>query len=116
MQVNWQLMLLVAPVGLEFIRQMVGARYTLRLFHLSSPEPWLTLFVYLAAILTVPRDKRSDEQRAAVAKFFRASDSELAQLETALAENAKLQSDPRLMGAQDLVWALINTPAFLFNR
>jgi two-component system, LytTR family, sensor kinase len=53
MQVNWQVMLLVAPVGLEFIRQMVGARYTLRLFHLSSPEPWLTLFVYLAAILTV---------------------------------------------------------------
>src|SRR5262245_13805566 len=53
MQVNWQVMLLVAPVGLEFIRQMVGARYPLRLFHLSSPEPWLTLFVYLAAILTV---------------------------------------------------------------
>ena len=27
MQVNWQVMLLLAPVGLEFIRQMVGARY-----------------------------------------------------------------------------------------
>ena len=53
MQVNWQVMLLLAPVGLEFIRQMVGARYPLRLFHLSSPEPWLTLFVYLATILTV---------------------------------------------------------------
>ena len=53
MRVNWQLMLLLAPVGLEFIRQIVGARYPLRLFHLSSPEPWLTLFVYLAAILTV---------------------------------------------------------------
>jgi two-component system LytT family sensor kinase len=53
MQVNWQVMLLLAPLGLEFIRQMVGARYPLRLFHLSSPEPWLTLFVYLATILTV---------------------------------------------------------------
>jgi two-component system, LytTR family, sensor kinase len=53
MHVNWQVMLLVAPVGLEFIRQMVGARYPLRLFHLSSPEPWLTLFVYVAAIVTV---------------------------------------------------------------
>jgi two-component system, LytTR family, sensor kinase len=53
MHINWQVMLLVAPVGLEFIRQMVGARYPLRLFHLSSPEPWLTLFVYVAAILTV---------------------------------------------------------------
>jgi two-component system LytT family sensor kinase len=53
MKVNWQVMLLVLPIGLEFIRQVVGERYPLRLFHLSSPEPWLTLFVYLAAILTV---------------------------------------------------------------
>ncbi|MBY0495305.1 MAG: histidine kinase [Cyanobacteria bacterium] len=53
MQINWQVMLLLAPIGLEFIRQMVGNRYPLRLFHLSSPEPWLTLFVYVAAILTV---------------------------------------------------------------
>jgi two-component system, LytTR family, sensor kinase len=51
--VNWQVLLLLAPIGLEFIRQMVGARYPSRLFHLSSPEPWLTLFVYIAAILTV---------------------------------------------------------------
>ena len=53
MKVNWQVMLLVLPVGLEFIRQVVGERYPLRLFHLSSPESWLTLFVYVAAILTV---------------------------------------------------------------
>ena len=53
MHVNWQVLLFLAPVSLEFIRQMVGARYPLRLFHLSSPEPWLTLFVYVAAILTV---------------------------------------------------------------
>ncbi len=49
-------------------------------------------------------------------QFTESEDSELASLESALAENAKLQSDPRLIGAQDLVWALINTPAFLFNR
>jgi two-component system LytT family sensor kinase len=53
MKVNWQVLLLMAPIGLELVRQMVGARYPLRLFHLSSPEPWLTLFVYVAAILTV---------------------------------------------------------------
>ena len=53
MQVNWQVILLMAPVGLEFIRQMIGARYPLRLVHLSSPEPALTLFVYIATILTV---------------------------------------------------------------
>ncbi len=53
MKVNWQVMLLLAPVGLELIRQMVGARYPLRLFHLSSPDHLLTLFVYVATIVTV---------------------------------------------------------------
>jgi two-component system LytT family sensor kinase len=51
--VNWQVILLLAPVSLEFIRQLVGERYPLRLFHLSSPDPWITLLVYIAAILTV---------------------------------------------------------------
>jgi two-component system LytT family sensor kinase len=52
-KVNWQVILLLAPIGLEFVRQFVGARYPLRLFHLSSPEPWLELVIYVAAILTV---------------------------------------------------------------
>ena len=51
--VNWQLLLLLAPIGLELIRQMVGARYEARLFHISSPSPWITLIIYLATILTV---------------------------------------------------------------
>jgi two-component system, LytTR family, sensor kinase len=53
MQVNWQVLLLLAPIGLEFVRQMVGARYPLRLFHLSSPDPWLMVLVYLGTIVTV---------------------------------------------------------------
>ncbi len=32
---------------------MVGARYDTRLFHLSSPSPWITLVIYIATILTV---------------------------------------------------------------
>jgi two-component system LytT family sensor kinase len=51
--INWQVILLVAPVSLEFIRQLVGERYPFRLFHLSSPDPWITLLIYIAAILTV---------------------------------------------------------------
>lgn len=53
MKVNWQVMLLLAPVGLELIRQMVGARYPTRLFHLSSADTFPSLFVYLATIVTV---------------------------------------------------------------
>jgi two-component system LytT family sensor kinase len=52
-EVNWQVMLLLAIIGLEVIRQTVGARYSTRLFHFSSLSPWLTLLVYLASIITV---------------------------------------------------------------
>ena len=52
-KVNWQVVLLLAPVGLELIRQMVGARYPARLHHLSSPSLWLTSLVYVATIVTV---------------------------------------------------------------
>jgi two-component system LytT family sensor kinase len=53
LEVNWQVMLLLAPIGLEFIRQLVGARYDTRLFHISSGSPWITLMIYVATILTV---------------------------------------------------------------
>src|SRR5688500_5551760 len=53
LDVNWQVILLLAPLGLEFVRQMVGDRYDARLFHISSPSPWITLWIYVATILTV---------------------------------------------------------------
>jgi two-component system LytT family sensor kinase len=52
-EVNWQVILLLAPIGLEFVRQMVGDRYAARLFHISSPSGWITLWIYVATILTV---------------------------------------------------------------
>ncbi|MEO8678502.1 MAG: histidine kinase [Vicinamibacterales bacterium] len=52
-KINWQVILLLVPVGLELIRQMVGARYPARLHHLSSPSLWLTSLVYFATIVTV---------------------------------------------------------------
>jgi two-component system, LytTR family, sensor kinase len=53
MRVNWQVVLVFVPIGLEMVRQTIGARYPSGLFHLSSPEPWLTIVVYVAAVLTV---------------------------------------------------------------
>ncbi len=53
-------------------------------------------------------------QKDALRAMYLAQDKEYAQL---AAEAAKVPpSDARVVGAQDLVWALINTPAFLFNR
>jgi hypothetical protein len=41
---------------------------------------------------------------------------EIVRLRRALSLSEKQLSNKRVIGAQDLTWALINTPAFLFNR
>ncbi|MBI3876103.1 MAG: hypothetical protein HY300_09150, partial [Verrucomicrobia bacterium] len=43
-------------------------------------------------------------------------DPKLAKLKHAAELSAKQIDQHRLIGAQDLAWALINNPAFLFNR
>ena len=51
---HWQLVLLVAPVALELLRQALGARFGQhRLFYLDSPSPWMTALVVLATVLAV---------------------------------------------------------------
>ena len=56
MHVDWQVVLLVAPVALELLRQGVGARWNQRLFSLHGAplgSPWLMFVVLLATILGV---------------------------------------------------------------
>jgi two-component system LytT family sensor kinase len=51
---NWQMALLVAPVGLELVRQALGARFgEQRLFFLHHGVPWSTPLVVLGTVLTV---------------------------------------------------------------
>lgn len=53
-EVNWQLVLLLAPVALELVRQTLGIRFGAhRLFYLGSPSPWMVLLVVLATVLAV---------------------------------------------------------------
>ena len=49
-----------------------------------------------------------------VAVLFIAQDAEYQRLQREIP--IPPPTDPRAVGAQDLTWALINTPAFLFNR
>jgi hypothetical protein len=44
------------------------------------------------------------------------ADPKLANLKRAAELSTKQMEQARLVGAQDLAWALINHPAFLFNR
>jgi hypothetical protein len=65
--------------------------------------------------LAIPADKRTPDQKAAVANYYRTIDAELARLAAEIANNPQ-PSDTRLIGAQDLAWALLNSPGFLFNH
>ena len=71
--------------------------------------------VQISKILDVPADKRSSEQKTAVLNHYRSIDQELARLQRRVGELV-VPADARTMGAQDLAWALINSPAFLFNH
>jgi two-component system LytT family sensor kinase len=56
-RIDWQFTLLAAPIGLELLRQALGARFTTvdhaRLFYLASPNPWLLGLVVLTTVLSV---------------------------------------------------------------
>ncbi len=52
--VEWQVVLLFVPIGLEAVRQTVGLRFgEQRLFYFEAPSAWLTAMVYVATVLTV---------------------------------------------------------------
>jgi hypothetical protein len=69
----------------------------------------------ITKILDVPAEQRTAEQKAAVLNYYRSIDAELARLQRRVNEYV-VPADARTMGAQDLAWALINSPAFLFNH
>jgi hypothetical protein len=66
----------------------------------------------------LPEDPKLRELKAALAQAELpvAIDPKLAQLRADAELSERQIANRRLTGAQDLAWALINTPAFLFNR
>ena len=53
-EIDWQVVLILAPVLLELLRQGLGHRFGAhRLFYLDGTTPWTSLAVILAAVLSV---------------------------------------------------------------
>ena len=53
-QIDWVMILLAAPIGLELLRQVVGARFgEHRIFYHEASQVWLVAMVVLATVLCV---------------------------------------------------------------
>lgn len=87
-----------------------------RLSYTTDPNPRLSSPVSpsLLTLLDTPVEARTAEQQAKLREQYLAQDREYQRLAADAANPPP--ADPRVLGAQDLVWALINSPAFLFNH
>jgi hypothetical protein len=99
--------------------QRFGTGHTIGKFRLSvttdkNPKLQSPVSPELTAMLETPIETRPDAIKADLRNRFLAQDIEYQRL---AADAAKVPPvDPRVLGAQDLTWALLNSPAFLFNR
>lgn len=88
--------------------------------HLRSQDPEFLKadFDLVGARIAIPEDARLKalEQELARASRPIPTDPALVQLRQDATVSARQLTRKRLTAAQDITWALINTPAFLFNR
>jgi hypothetical protein len=70
---------------------------------------------YITKIIDLPLNERTPEQKAQVTNYYRSIDQELQRLARQV-NDFIVPASPRALGAQDLAWALMNSPAFLFNH
>ena len=90
------------------VDQHYGSKHTLGRFKIevtSSQRPVRTLPLpeNIAQIVLTPKDKRTPEQLSAILGHYLGTDKDVGKR-------------IRLGAAQDIAWALANSPAFLFNR
>ena len=53
-ETNWQIVLLLAPIALELLRQFLGSRFGVdHLFYLEPPSTWVLALVVLSTVLAV---------------------------------------------------------------
>lgn len=89
-----------------------------RYFRATDPEHAKLQKTLTEAQKPVPVDAKLKELRDHLADVSRPipDDAKLVQLRADVEQSKRQTAQTRLTGAQDIAWALINSPAFLFNR
>ena len=82
----------------------------------ARPIGFSSLPFVIVGILKTPVQQRSNRQLKELTDYYRSIDSEVQRIEAELKQVTKRTINSRLVGVQDLAWALINSPAFLFNH
>jgi hypothetical protein len=107
-------------VKLSFsLEQEFGQSHVLGKFRISvttdkNPSLQSTVPADVVAILQTPAKDRTPKQTERIRELFIAQDAEYQRLLRELPTVPP--ADSRVLGAQDLTWALMNSPSFLFNR
>jgi Protein of unknown function (DUF1553)/Protein of unknown function (DUF1549) len=70
----------------------------------------------VAAALAVAADQRNAGQQQVLTNYYRGQDATFVALQADVKRSEEALKNQRLNGVQDLMWALVNSPAFLFNR
>ena len=91
-------------------------RFRLSVTTATAPFEKGALPAEVTAALAVAADQRTPAQKQTLTTYFRSLDAGYRERMEAIARSAEQLKNRRLLGAQDLAWALINNPAFLFNR
>ena len=110
-----------SKLAFQLIQQYPDGQHNLGKFRISvsssaSAVSGSKLPPEIAAVLKVPAAERNADQQAALMTYYKANDVELLRLKTELKQAQDQSVNARLYGVQDLAWAFINSPAFLFNR
>jgi len=96
--------------------QHLLGRFRLSVTSSSRPFGKSKLPPEVAAVLAVAKDQRNEQQQAVLVNYYKTLDGEYQRHVQMVAQTAQQAKNRRLYGAQDVAWAIINNPAFLFNH